>query len=66
MSKKVIEYDSLYSISVTGPEPQIGDRVVLQRLDQVGTDNWAVTSPVVAYDETMEIIETENTVYVPA
>lgn len=43
-----------------------GSGVILQREDQANTDRGALTTPVVAYDETMGIIETENTVYVPA
>lgn len=62
MSKNVIPYDKMLFM---GDYP-VGVSVWVQRQDQVGTANWALTSRVLSYDETMEIIETENSIYVPA
>lgn len=49
-----------------GRDDPTGHGVILKREDQVGTDNVAFTTEVITYDESMGIIETANTIYIPA
>jgi hypothetical protein len=69
LDKPIVEYDATWF----GYDKSVGDAV-----DPVGKSIWVFTedgpasvhglqtSMVIGYDETTEIIETENTVYVPA
>lgn len=51
---------------MNGVQNPTGYGVVLQKEEHAGTYIYSFTSAVIAYDETMGIIETANTVYIPA
>lgn len=49
-----------------GRQNPVGIGVILQKEEHAGTERVSFTTEVITYDETMGIIETINTIYIPA
>lgn len=53
-------------VDFKGRQDPVGYGVILQKEEFAGTRRVSFTTEVVAYDESMGIIETINTIYIPA
>lgn len=65
IQKKIVRYSAVYGDIVVGRGASVFP-VDHPDSENVSNEHMAWTSTVVSYDETTEIFETLNTVYVPA